>query len=126
VTADKVVDASAICAIIFNEPGQASAQSKLRGARTLYAPSLIEFEVANVLLKKLRAQPADRAQTLKLYANFKTFTIRKPDVDLLEAALLGEHFKISLYDASYLWLARHLGAELVTLDSGLAKAAAKP
>jgi predicted nucleic acid-binding protein len=31
---------------------------------------------------------------------------------------------LSAYDASYLWLARRLGAELVTLDKQLAKAEA--
>jgi predicted nucleic acid-binding protein len=29
---------------------------------------------------------------------------------------------LTAYDASYLWLARHLGAPLVTLDSRLARA----
>ncbi len=33
---------------------------------------------------------------------------------------------LTAYDASYLWLARQLGAELVTLDQQLARAAAKP
>ena len=31
---------------------------------------------------------------------------------------------LTAYDASYLWLSRQLGAELVTLDRRLAKAAA--
>lgn len=31
---------------------------------------------------------------------------------------------LTAYDASYLWLARQLGVELVTLDRQLAKAAA--
>jgi predicted nucleic acid-binding protein len=31
---------------------------------------------------------------------------------------------LTAYDASYLWLARHLGAELVTLDKALETAAA--
>ncbi len=31
---------------------------------------------------------------------------------------------LTAYDASYLWLARQLGAELVTLDRQLARAAA--
>jgi predicted nucleic acid-binding protein len=33
---------------------------------------------------------------------------------------------LSVYDASYLWLARSLGAELVTLDRKLARVAAAP
>jgi predicted nucleic acid-binding protein len=38
--------------------------------------------------------------------------------------LLAEHFGLTTYDASYLWLARELDAELVTLDRQLAHAAA--
>jgi predicted nucleic acid-binding protein len=37
---------------------------------------------------------------------------------------LAESTGLTAYDASYLWLARELSAELVTLDGQLAKAAA--
>ena len=36
--------------------------------------------------------------------------------------VLAESSGLSAYDASYLWLARHLGAGLVTLDRRLAAA----
>jgi predicted nucleic acid-binding protein len=42
-------------------------------------------------------------------------------VDLGEAIVLAERTKLSLYDAGYLWLARALGAELVTLDDRLTR-----
>jgi predicted nucleic acid-binding protein len=41
---------------------------------------------------------------------------------LHEAIGLTERTRLSLYDASYLRLARTLGAELVTLDDKLARA----
>ena len=43
-------------------------------------------------------------------------------VDLKAAIVLAEQTKLSLYDASYLWLADPLGAELVSLDEQLARA----
>ncbi len=43
-------------------------------------------------------------------------------IDVAEAIALAERARLSLYDASYLWLARVLGAELVTLDDELARA----
>ena len=56
---DKVVDASAVVALLFNELTHEEIASRLRDA-TLWAPSLIEFEVANACLKKVRAAPAER------------------------------------------------------------------
>ena len=48
------------------------------------------------------------------------------DTSALGAQLLGlaERIGLTAYDASYLWLARRTGAELVTLDRRLAAAAA--
>ena len=46
-------------------------------------------------------------------------------MDFAEVARMANKLGLSAYDASYLWLARILGVELVTLDDRLAKAAAK-
>lgn len=46
-------------------------------------------------------------------------------MDFADAIQLAETTRLSLYDASYLWLARHLDVELVTLDEKLQKAAEK-
>jgi predicted nucleic acid-binding protein len=43
-------------------------------------------------------------------------------IDVAEAIALAERTKLSLYDASYLWLARALDAEPVTLDAELVRA----
>jgi predicted nucleic acid-binding protein len=53
---NKVVDASAIVALLFNELKREEVVARLRDA-TLCAPSLIGFEVANTCLKKIRAAP---------------------------------------------------------------------
>lgn len=42
------------------------------------------------------------------------------EVDQGEALVLAERSGLSAYDASYLWLARRVSAELVTLDRQLA------
>jgi len=46
------------------------------------------------------------------------------DVDHRDALALAERTGLTAYDASYLWLARTLGAELVTLDRRLKSVAA--
>ncbi len=45
-------------------------------------------------------------------------------VDIAGIIELAEATGLTAYDASYLWLARRLGGELITLDRQLAKAAA--
>lgn len=53
-----VVDASAIAAVLFDEPGGDTVRAHCRG-ETLLAPRLIDYELANVAWKRVRRQPAD-------------------------------------------------------------------
>jgi predicted nucleic acid-binding protein len=118
---DKVADASAVVALLFNELTRESIVPRLRGA-SLHAPNLLEFEVANACLKKVRAAPGERQALLEAFSLLDQLPIAFETIDLGEAIALAERTKLSLYDASYLWLARALGAELVTLDDKLAGA----
>lgn len=118
---DKVVDASAIVALLFHEVTSDEILRRVRHA-TLRAPSLIGFEVANACLKKIRAAPGEREKLLEAFSFLDALSITLETVDLKAAVALAEQMKLSLYDASYLWLARTLNAELVTLDEKLARA----
>jgi len=118
---DKVVDASAVVALLFDELTREKVVERLRGA-SLHAPSLIGFEVANACLKKMRARPAERQALFDAFSFFGELAISQETVELGEAIALAERMRLSLYDASYLWLARTLAAELVTLDDRLARA----
>lgn len=119
--ADKVVDASAIVALLFNELTREEIVPRLREA-TLHAPTLIGYEVANACLKKIRAAADERQALLEAFSLLDALSISLATVDLDAAIALAERTKLTLYDASYLWLARALGAELVTLDDRLARA----
>jgi predicted nucleic acid-binding protein len=118
---DKVVDASAIVALLFDELTREEIVPRLREA-TLRAPSLIGFEVANACLKKIRVAPAERERLLEAFFLLDGLSISLETINLHAAIVLAERMKLSLYDASYLWLAHALGAELVTLDDRLARA----
>jgi predicted nucleic acid-binding protein len=118
---DKVVDASAVVAVLFNELTREETVPRLRAA-TLWAPSLLGFEVANACLKKIRAAPAERQALLEAFSLFDALSISPVTVDLDAAIFLAERTKLTPYDASYLWLASALGVELVTLDDKLARA----
>jgi predicted nucleic acid-binding protein len=118
---DKVVDASAVVALLFNELTREEVVPRLRGA-TLRAPGLIGFEVANACLKKIRIAPAERQPLLEAFSLLDALSISLMTVDLDSAIVLAERMNLSLYDAGYLWLAHALHAELVTLDDKLARA----
>ncbi len=110
--------------MVFGEPERIRMRERLRGA-DLAAPALLRFEMASVGLKKLRRDPGSRAATLASLRVFERMRIAIVDVALAEVVDLASGAQLSSCDASYLWLARRLGAELVTLDERLAAAAAR-
>jgi predicted nucleic acid-binding protein len=95
--------------------------TRLRDA-TLVAPTLLPFEIASVCLKKLARHPDQREALMVGLQLFTRLEIAMHHVDVPEAVELARLAGLSAYGASYLWLARRLPAELVTLDGRLARA----
>ncbi len=120
----KVVDASALAAILFEEPDGDVVEAALEGGE-LMAPALLGFEIANVCTTKIWRHPAGRDLFVAAFAALGELAIAILEVDHLEVVTLAEETGLSAYDASYLWLAVQRGAELVTLDKRLATAARK-
>ncbi|MDE2228546.1 MAG: type II toxin-antitoxin system VapC family toxin [Alphaproteobacteria bacterium] len=114
----KVVDASALGALLFGEPEGRAVADRLRNAE-LIAPSLLGFEVANICLKKIRRHPAQRDALLEAFGMASRMPIATVEVEHADALGLAEETGLSAYDASYLWLSRRYGGELVTLDKRL-------
>ena len=121
----KVIDASALAAVAFEEAEAREVLPRLNG-HELHAPALLSFELANTCLKKLKREPAASRETILDQHRFaQHLPVKVHEIDFEELLPLAEQHKLSAYDASYLWLARSLGLELVTLDDKLNKAAAK-
>lgn len=120
-TGVKVVDASAFAALLFAEPEAETIAERLTGAR-LAAPALLDVELANVCLTKIRRQPSQREALSAAFRLAHRLKVETVAVDHAAALDLAEATGLTAYDASYLWLARALGAELVTLDRKLAAA----
>jgi predicted nucleic acid-binding protein len=57
------------------------------------------------------------------FLSYFGLSIDTHEVDPVATLTLAEQFNLTAYDASYLWLARQLNIELVTLDQRLARAA---
>jgi len=121
VTDVKVVDASALAAILFGEPEAEAVAARIGEAR-LVAPAQLGFELANVCLVKCRRHPEQRDNLLAAFAWRARFGVEEIAIDHAEALALADAAGLTVYDASYLWLARRLDVPLVTLDKMLARA----
>ncbi|HXO40361.1 MAG TPA: type II toxin-antitoxin system VapC family toxin [Thermoanaerobaculia bacterium] len=119
----KVVDASAICAVLFAEEEEWRVKERVAGD-SMVAPTLLSYEVANACWKKLRRHPERQPDMLEAYHRFARLGIRHLEVNFAAVILLAEATRLSAYDAAYVWLARALGVELVSLDRRLLQAAA--
>lgn len=119
-----VIDASALAAVIFDEPGAEGLIARL-GTAEVFAPTILQFELANVAWKKMRKTPAAGVTILTaLRAAMDDGGITWVDVNLTDVVLVAKATGLTPYDASYLWLAGSLGADLLTLDQRLVAAGA--
>jgi predicted nucleic acid-binding protein len=115
-----VIDASAIAAVLFDEPEAAPVVAGIAGL--LLAPSLLRYEMASVCAVKLRREPKSARPTLMRYRLLSGLDIEYVDPEWESLPLLARQWDISAYDAAYLQLALQRGAPLVTLDARLAAA----
>ncbi|MGH6872054.1 MAG: type II toxin-antitoxin system VapC family toxin [Rhizomicrobium sp.] len=124
-TTELVVDASAIAAMLFDEPERDEVRVHTKGA-VLHAPNLIQSELANVCAKKARRDPINRDRYVLALCALPAFDIRLHPIEVPVVAALAIGRNISGYDASYYWLAREQGLGLVTLDARLKATFAAP
>ncbi|MBI3041978.1 MAG: type II toxin-antitoxin system VapC family toxin [Betaproteobacteria bacterium] len=115
-----VVDASAIAAVLFDEPEAAPVVASV--GSPLIAPGLLRYEMASICATQLGSEPRLAKLTLQRYRLFNGLDIEfiEPDWDALP--LLARQWELSAYDAAYLQLALKRKAPLVTLDARLADA----
>jgi len=116
-----VVDASAMGALLFGE-SKAEEVAKVMEDAHLAAPALLRFEMASICLKKIVAHPELETRLMSVFDLFNRFAIDTVQVDHRATVTLAMDTGLTTYDASYLWLAKELKGELITLDERLAKA----
>lgn len=87
----------------------------------LHAPYLLQYELANVALKKFRRGFEDESR--KGLQRALDIDVDLHRIDVQEVAALASQYRLSAYDASYLWLAADIRAPLATFDERLAAAA---
>jgi len=114
----KVVDASALSALILGEPAAEAVADEL-GQDSLLAPALIEYEVGNTCWKKMRRHPASADILREAFALLPRLDLRLHDPEPRRVLALAVERGVTYYDASYLWLAESLRLPLVSLDQRL-------
>lgn len=116
-----VVDCSALAAWLFQEPEMDQAAAILSG-KTLHAPKLLPYEIANVARKKVKSG-ANAEHIMVLLDDFAAHRIDWHAPPPQSVLVLANRWSLSAYDAAYLWLAAELKAPLATFDQRLAEAA---
>jgi predicted nucleic acid-binding protein len=119
-----VVDASVAVGAVLGEP---SREDTLFGwatsGRLLLAPGGFWVEIANALIRGRRLSITD---VLGLITKLRSAGVELADRGFggLEAAVvLADPHGLSVYDATYLWLAMDVDGELATFDKALIRAA---
>ena len=121
-----VVDASVVGSWVLpdeNHPESLTALERLKDDEA-FAPSLLWFELRNLLLANERRQRITPAQTAAALNLVKELPLRLDgQADSDTTLQLARAYRLTIYDAAYLELAvrRHLA--LVTFDTALAEAA---
>ena len=118
----KVVDASALAALLFGEPEGEAVAGRLGDAHPV-APALLGFELANVCLIKTRRHPEHGPALAAAFALRHRLGVEEMAIDHDDVLDLVARTGLTAYDASYLRLARQLGADPVTLDRQMERAA---
>jgi len=119
-----IVDASVtVGAVTGEEPAIGAMAAWVASASLLLAPPLLWSETANALVRGRMLSAVE--VTVLLRALRRTgIEVAGRGSDGLEAAIvLAERHHLSVYDATYLWLAIDVDGELATFDRALAAAA---
>ncbi|MDH4181181.1 MAG: type II toxin-antitoxin system VapC family toxin [Betaproteobacteria bacterium] len=117
-----VADATVLAAALFREAEHREAVALLAG-RALAAPHLLDYELANVALKKLRRERLPREAVEDALDAYRSLAIERHGIDPAAVLALSQRYLLTAYDSAYLWLAERLGAPLATFDAQLARAA---
>ena len=119
---DVVVDASAILAVLVNEPIKARLVAQTAQA-DLLAPHSVHWEIGNAFSAMLKRKRIRIEQALQALRTYRQIPIRFVDVELDDTLRIAHAQRLYAYDAYLIRCAEKYGAPLLTLDRGLVAAA---
>ena len=113
-----VVDASAIIAVVVNEPSKTDIIEATQDA-SLIAPASIHWEIANAFSAMFKRERVSLDEALDAIDIYKQIPIRFIEVELEESLRIAHQFNIYAYDAYLLRCAQKYKAPLISLDKTL-------
>lgn len=117
-----VCDASALVALLLDNGSDGRWVTETVAGSDLVAPSLVEFESANIIRRHELAGIVSADQAAQAHADLLDLAIEQWPYELLAARACELRHNLSSYDASYVALAELIGAMLVTLDGRISGA----
>jgi predicted nucleic acid-binding protein len=117
-----VCDASALTAVLIDAGPDGQWATAEFGGVDLAAPSLVEFETANILRRQQLGGLISPDQAAQAHADLLEMAIEHWPYELLATRAWQLRHNLSIYDASYVALAELLGTTLVTLDRRIGRA----
>ena len=119
-----VIDASAILAVLLREP-QRDFLVAATMSTALLTPGSTPWEIGNALVAGWRRKRLSGEQVEAAWTSFQAIPLRFVDVDVHRSLRLAIEHGLYAYDAYVLEAALVRRISLLTLDQGLARAAAK-
>lgn len=120
-----VVDASFILAFLLPDEQHHEALNVLDqyslGKTVLIAPTLLPYEIINGLKGAILRKRITFKQSINIINEFLYLSIPLIDIHLQDVLEVSTNKELSVYDASYLYLAKTAGFPLLTLDEKLKK-----
>jgi predicted nucleic acid-binding protein len=115
-----LLDASAIMAIILNEPNRDKVVRLTENA-ILFSPEVIPFEIGNALINLYKRDKITENTLFEAYKSYISIPLRNVKVDVEKALKIACKYKIYAYDAYYLEIARRLSIPFITFDERMKK-----
>jgi predicted nucleic acid-binding protein len=116
-----VLDASAIIAVIADEPESNIVINCTKNA-TLISPHIVSSEIANGLTKMIKKGIINNKEKLiDLIKIFQKIPIKAVEINLEKSLEIAWDYKIYAYDAFYLETAKRLNLPLLTFDNEMRK-----
>lgn len=117
-----LVDASAVLAVILEEPEKPAILEVTAGSEAK-APGCLGWEIGNAFSAMVKRGRLEKEESIAALRIFEAIPVQEVDVNLKDALELALKYRIYAYDAYYLIAAKNHKIALLTLDGRMSEIA---